>query len=64
MSRRFIDAPMELRCYQTITLRDGSRAQCGRYAKHPDGLCTQHHAMAQPEGGRDDTREIDGQATR
>ena len=44
MSRRFIDAPYELRCGWTITLRDGSKAQCGRH--HTNGrLCTQHEKM-------------------
>ncbi len=41
MPRRFIDAPTEFRCSAAITLKDGSGAQCGRYAK-VDGLCTQH----------------------
>lgn len=44
MSRRFIDAAQHERCEATITLRDGSQAQCGR--KHTDGqLCTQHRKM-------------------
>lgn len=50
MTRRFIDAPTELRCKATTTLRDKSEAQCGRYAK-VDGLCRQHHKM-QEAGGR------------
>jgi len=39
-------APYPLRCEQSITLRDGSGAQCRRYA-HPrlGGLCVQHHRM-------------------
>ena len=43
-NRRFIDAPLWLRCVRTITLKDGSKAQCGRIAKI--GLfCTQHARM-------------------
>jgi hypothetical protein len=43
--RRFIDATAEERCEWTVTLRDGSKAQCGR--KHVNGqLCTQHAKMA------------------
>jgi len=39
--RTFIDATAEDRCEWTITLRDGSEAQCGR--RHVDGqLCRQH----------------------
>ncbi|KAF1692693.1 hypothetical protein CSC64_06815 [Pseudoxanthomonas koreensis] len=44
-SRRFIDAPTDMRCRWDVTLRDGSRAQCGRLRKHGD-LCTQHQKMA------------------
>lgn len=45
MARRFIDASAEERCEWTVTLRDGSTAQCGR--RHTDGqLCTQHAKMA------------------
>lgn len=45
MSRRFIDAPSEQRCSWTVTLRDGSKAQCGRRKTSGD-LCTQHSKMA------------------
>lgn len=46
MKRRFIDAPRELRCEWTITLRDGSKAQCGRYRRlGARNLCTQHRKM-------------------
>jgi hypothetical protein len=42
--RRFIDATAEERCEWTVTLQDGSKAQCGR--RHTDGqLCTQHSKM-------------------
>lgn len=45
MARRFIDATAEERCEWTVTLRDGSTAQCGR--RHTDGqLCTQHAKIA------------------
>lgn len=44
MPRRFIDAPTEQRCVWTITLRDGSEAQCGRRKTNGD-LCTQHAKM-------------------
>lgn len=44
MKRRFIDAPYEKRCQANVRLKDGSYAQCGRYAKI-DGLCKQHHKM-------------------
>lgn len=44
MKRRFIDAPSELRCEWEITLRDGSKAQCGR-RKAVRNLCTQHANM-------------------
>lgn len=46
--RRFIDAPQGLRCKADITLRDGSQAQCGRYAK-VDGLCRQHKRLCDCE---------------
>jgi hypothetical protein len=45
MTRRFIDAPYEQRCRWTVTLRDRSQAQCGRYQK-VGNLCTQHAKMA------------------
>ena len=50
--RRFIDAPDDQRCKSTITLRDGSKAQCGRYGKVSD-LCRQHHKMLIRLLGRD-----------
>lgn len=45
MSKRaFIDAPSNVRCKWTITLKDGSKAQCGRRQK--DGrLCAQHRRI-------------------
>jgi hypothetical protein len=43
--RRFIDAPDGVRCAQTIYLRDGSGAQCGRARTLLGPLCTQHKAM-------------------
>jgi hypothetical protein len=39
--RRFVDAPEAHRCKETVKLRDGSSARCGRYAKLLD-RCTQH----------------------
>jgi hypothetical protein len=42
--RRFIDAPREFRCVWTITLRDGSKAQCGR-RKAIGQLCMQHEKI-------------------
>jgi hypothetical protein len=46
MQRRFIDAPNELRCEWNITLRDGSKAQCGRYCRLGEyHLCAQHKKM-------------------
>lgn len=46
---RYIDPPAWRRCRATITLRDKSKAQCGRainraYDQHGTlgGLCTQH----------------------
>lgn len=44
--RRFIDAPTEERCEATVTLTDGSLAQCGRYRKRGN-LCTQHAKMTE-----------------
>lgn len=45
MVRKFIDAPLENRCQWDITLKDGSKAQCGR--RHVDGrFCRQHAKMA------------------
>ena len=42
MARRiFKDAPTESRCIWTITMRDGSKAQCGRRKVQGD-FCTQH----------------------
>jgi hypothetical protein len=38
---RFRDAPQIARCTYDIRLRDGSGAQCGRYAKL-GSFCTQH----------------------
>lgn len=43
--RVFIDAKMECRCTWTITLKDGSQAQCGRRSKTDDRLCNQHAKM-------------------
>lgn len=42
-TRRFIDAPTDVRCQANITLKDGSLAQCGR-RECMDGLgfCWQH----------------------
>lgn len=44
MTRRFVDAPAATRCTATITLKDGSAAQCGRHQK-VGTLCTQHSKM-------------------
>lgn len=45
MPRRFSDAHEDARCQWTITLKDGSKAQCGR--RHVDStLCKQHAKMA------------------
>lgn len=44
MKRRFVDA-ITNRCGWNVTLRDGSKAQCGRAATIAD-LCTQHAKMA------------------
>lgn len=41
---RFVDAPQDMRCQWDVTLRDGSKAQCGRRRKIGQ-LCTQHHKM-------------------
>jgi hypothetical protein len=42
-TRTFIDAKQDERCKWDITLRDGSKAQCGRRAVfRPACLCTQH----------------------
>ena len=41
---RFVDAPTELRCEWDVTLRDGSKAQCGR-RKRFGLLCAQHKKM-------------------
>jgi hypothetical protein len=43
--RRFIDAPQAERCKADVMLRDGSKAQCGRWRKVGD-LCTQHAKIA------------------
>lgn len=43
--RRFIDAPQGERCKAGVTLRDGSKAQCGRRKKDGD-FCTQHALLA------------------
>lgn len=53
MKRRFVDAPAPLRCRATVTLRDKTTAQCGRYglreyAANPHVnrlLCEQHATM-------------------
>lgn len=41
MKRRFVDTPSDERCRWTITLRDGSEAQCVRRKAIGD-LCAQH----------------------
>lgn len=41
MKRIFVDAPNAQRCKATITLKDKSLAQCGRYMKI-GCLCRQH----------------------
>lgn len=46
-SRRFIDTPAEQRCQHTITLRDGSKAQCGKRRRAGGTLCTQHSQTKQ-----------------
>ena len=48
MPRQFIDAPQGSRCTATVSLRDGTTAQCGRHAK-VGTLCTQHAKMATDE---------------
>lgn len=42
--RRFIDTPSGMRCQWEVTLKDGSKAQCGR-ARKVGQLCTQHLKM-------------------
>jgi hypothetical protein len=42
--RIFRDAPFNDRCMATVTLKDKSLAQCGRYRTHGI-LCTQHHKI-------------------
>lgn len=44
--RRFIDATTDQRCEWTVTLRDGSKAQCGRRRKVRN-MCTQHAKIEQ-----------------
>jgi hypothetical protein len=44
-ARRFTDAPNDKRCMFDITLRDGSKAQCGRYRKL--GCYCRQHAKIQ-----------------
>ena len=44
--RKFHDAPYGERCMATVTLKDGSLAQCGRYRKLGI-LCLQHHRMGE-----------------
>ena len=44
MKRIFVDAPTEMRCEATVTLKDKTTAQCGRYKKI-GCLCTQHSKM-------------------
>ena len=41
--RVWTDAPTAERCAATITLRDKSKAQCGRRAAGASGLCHQHN---------------------
>lgn len=48
--RRFTAAHPSVRCVASITLRDGSRAQCMRHRVYAD-LCVQHHRIAQAEVG-------------
>ncbi len=43
--RVFVDAPDHLRCRATVTLKDGSTAQCGRQSKDK-GFCHQHSTSA------------------
>lgn len=41
--RQFLDAPSAVRCRADVTLRDGSKAQCGRREMFKGGkLCWQH----------------------
>lgn len=54
MTRRFVDAPTGYRCTAAITLKDGSTAQCGRWAANKGQmLCTQHYKIqaARPASG-------------
>jgi len=50
-TRRFIDAPQDQRCKATITLKDKSKAQCGRYKKIGD-YCRQHAGRLREGGWR------------
>lgn len=43
--RSFKDAPADLRCQWDITLRDRSKAQCGRARKPGRQLCAQHQKI-------------------
>lgn len=66
MTHRFIDAPYDQRCAWTITLRDGSTAQCGRH-KTKGQFCTQHARMAlrvDPKIEADDERALREQIQR
>jgi len=40
--RTWTDAPNVERCLQDVTLRDGSKAQCGRRAQTDSSYCWQH----------------------
>ena len=40
--RQFRDAPLNERCQATITLKDGSTAQCGRRRQSGKDYCWQH----------------------
>lgn len=40
--RRWTDAPPAERCAATVTLRDGTTAQCGRRKVEGDERCWQH----------------------
>jgi len=44
MKRKWTDAPNDQRCRYDITLRDGSKAQCGRRRVNGD-YCKQHQNM-------------------
>lgn len=48
-SRPFKDAPYGQRCMATVTLKDKSLAQCGRYRK-VGIVCTQHFKIDQMKG--------------